>query len=161
MKELNWSRTQQQKEILQGKNKNTPGPSNEKNTYLAINAIFAGIIILVFIYSGFFCPEKNDYPLECIHEKITGQPCPSCGLSRSFSFIMRGDISTAASYNEYGLRVFLFFLFQLVMRLSNIVYILRKPVHLKELTIIDSSIAIITFILAFRQFFVYYLKLLF
>lgn len=161
MKELNWSRTQQQKEILQGKNNNTPGPSNEKNTYLAINAIFAGIIILVFIYSGFFSPEKNNYPLECIHEKITGQPCPSCGLSRSFSFIMRGDISTAASYNEYGLRVFLFFLFHLVMRLSNIVYILRKPVHLKELTIIDSSIAIITFILAFRQFFVYYLQLLF
>ena len=158
---MNWSRTQQQKEILQGKNKNTTGPSNEKNTYLAINAIFAGIIILVFIYSGFFCPEKNNYPLECIHEKITGQPCPSCGLSRSFSFIMRGDISTAASYNKYGLRVFLFFLFHLVMRLSNIVYIIRKPVHLKELTIIDSSIAIITFILAFGQFFVYYLQLLF
>ncbi len=74
---------------------------------------------------------------------------------------MRGDISTAASYNKYGLRVFLFFLFHLVMRLSNIVYIIRKPVHLKELTIIDSSIAIITFILAFGQFFVYYLQLLF
>jgi len=158
---LNWKRKELKKKIQQGKNNTTPGPSNEKNTYLVINVIFAGIIILVFIYSGFFCPEKNDYPIECIHERITGEPCPSCGLSRSFSYIIRGDISKAASYNEYGLRVFLFFLFQLVMRLSNIVYILRKPIHIRELTIVDSAIAIITFILAFRQFFVYYLQLLF
>lgn len=136
------------------------GFQNQRQTYLAINAIFAGIIILVFIYSGFFHPEKNNYPVECIHEKITGEPCPSCGLSRSFSYIIRGDLSTAASYNVYGLRVFLFFLFQLVMRVSNIVYILRKPVYLRELTIIDPVIAIITFILAFRQFFVYYFQIL-
>lgn len=136
------------------------GFQNQRQTYLAINAIFAGIIILVFIYSGFFRPEKNNFPVECIHEKITGEPCPSCGLSRSFSYIIRGDLSTAASYNEYGLRVFLFFLFHLVMRISNIVYILREPVYLRELTIIDPVIAIITFILAFRQFFVYYFQIL-
>ena len=135
MKKLNWKRKELKRKTLQRRNNHTPGLKNEKNTYLVINIIFAGIIILVFIYSGFFCPEKNDYPLVCIHERITGEPCPSCGLSRSFSYIIRGDISTAASYNEYGLRVFLFFLFQLVMRLSNIVYILRKPSFIRELTI--------------------------
>jgi len=92
---------------------------------------------------------------------ITGEPCPSCGLSRSFSYIIRGDIAAAEMQNVYGMRVFLFFLFQLVMRLSNIVYLLRKPIYLKELTLADSLIAIITFMLAFRQFFFYYLEMLF
>jgi len=133
--------------------------SGNRNAYQLINLIFAGIIILIFIYSGFFSPGENNYPVKCIHEQIIGQPCPSCGLSRSFSSIMRGDISTAEMYNKYGMRIFLFFLFHLVMRLSNIVYLLRKPSQINKLIVIDSSLAIITFALAFRQFFTFYFKL--
>ncbi len=130
-------------------------------SYLFINAVFAGIIILVFIYSAFFSPEKNDYPVQCIHEKVSGEPCPSCGLSRSFSYIIQGDLESAAMANRYGMRIFLFFLFHLVMRLSNIVIIMRRKIYIKHLVIADSSIAIITFILAFGQFFSYYLKIFF
>lgn len=125
------------------------------NSYLIINAVLAGIIILIFLYSAFFSPGDNQYPVKCIHEQLSGQSCPSCGLSRSFSSIMRGDLQAAEAYNEYGMRVFLFFLFHLVMRLSNIVYLLGKPMHIKNLVIIDSTIAILSFILAFRQFFVF------
>jgi len=133
--------------------------SGNSNAYLVINVVFAGIIILIFIYSGFFSPGENNYPVKCIHEQVSGQPCPSCGLSRSFSSIIRGDFSTAEMYNKYGMRIFLFFLFHLVMRLSNIVYLLRKPLHVRRLMLTDSSLAIITFLLAFRQFFVFYFKL--
>ncbi|MGM0666063.1 MAG: DUF2752 domain-containing protein [Bacteroidota bacterium] len=125
------------------------------NSYLVINAVLAGIIILIFLYSAFFSPGDNQYPVKCIHEQLSGQSCPSCGLSRSFSSIMRGDLQAAEEYNVYGMRVFLFFLFHLVMRLSNIVYLLGKPMHIKNLVIIDSTIAILSFILAFRQFFVF------
>ncbi|MDT8401445.1 MAG: DUF2752 domain-containing protein [Bacteroidales bacterium] len=131
------------------------------NSYMVVNAVFAGIIILIFIYSGFFCPAENNYPVKCIHEQITGQACPSCGLSRSFSYIIRGDFASAEMHNEYGMRIFLFFLFHLVMRLSNIVYLSRKPLQVRKLIILDSSLAIISFILAFRQFFVYYFDILF
>lgn len=127
------------------------------NSYLVINAVLAGIIILIFAYSVFFKPGDKQYPVKCIHEQLTGQSCPSCGLSRSFSSIIQGDLKAAEEYNVYGMRIFLFFLFHLVMRLSNIVYLLRKPVDVKNLVLIDTAIAIISFILAFRQFFVFYL----
>lgn len=126
------------------------------NSYLIINAVLAALIILIFAYSAFFKPGDEQYPVKCIHEQLTGQSCPSCGLSRSFSSIMRGDLQAAEEYNVYGIRVFLFFLFHLVMRLSNIVYLLRKPVNIKNLVLIDTALAIISFILAFRQFFVFY-----
>ncbi len=63
-----------------------------KEPYLIINILLAGVIILVMIYSGIFSPDKDDYPVTCIHEKLTGQPCVSCGLSHSFSLIVRGRI---------------------------------------------------------------------
>lgn len=160
---MNWSKKKkkQKKKILQGSNKNTPGPAYERRNYLIINAIFAGIIIIIFLYSGIISPEKNSYPIVCIHEQITGEPCPSCGLSRSFSYIIRGNLEAAERLNEYGLRIFLFFVFHLLMRISNIVYLLRKPFYVRQLAILDSVVAFITFMLAFRQFFIYYLKLLF
>ena len=42
--------------------------------------IFAGVILLIFAYSGIFSPDKDNYPVTCIHEKLTGLPCVSCGL---------------------------------------------------------------------------------
>ena len=60
--------------------------------YVIINAAFALIILMVFGYSLIFSPDRNEYPVVCIHEKLTGVPCPSCGLSHSFSLILRGRI---------------------------------------------------------------------
>ncbi|MDT8374906.1 MAG: DUF2752 domain-containing protein [Bacteroidales bacterium] len=67
-------------------------------------------------YSVFYSPDTGQYPVACIHEKITGEPCPSCGLSHAFSLIVRGRISEAMEWNSVSLRVFLFFVVQLVMR---------------------------------------------
>jgi hypothetical protein len=130
-------------------------------SYQVINYIFSGIIILVIIYSGFFSPVKDNYPVPCVHELATGQPCPSCGLSHSFSYIVRGDLQQATEWNRYGIRVFLFFLFQLVMRVSMI-FTLRKGVSdLKKAAVLDICLALITFALAFSQFISYNSKLLF
>lgn len=69
-------------------------------------------------YSGFYSPDENEYPVVCIHEKLTGEQCPSCGLSHAFSLIIRGRIDEALLWNSASLRVFLFFALQLFMRLS-------------------------------------------
>ena len=61
--------------------------------YLIINIFFAGVIMLIFAYSGIFSPEKDNYPITCLHEQLTGKPCVSCGLSHSFSLIVRGRIN--------------------------------------------------------------------
>jgi hypothetical protein len=120
--------------------------------YLFINSVFAGVIFLIFAYSCFFSPDKNNYPVACIHEKITGEPCVSCGLSHSFSLIVRGRIGEAYRWNIYGMRVFLFFAAQLIMRVVFSIYYLRYPQTRKQLIIIDCVGSGIIFLITFWPF---------
>lgn len=120
--------------------------------YLIINIIFAGIIFLVFIYSAIFSPDKNNYPVVCIHEKITGEPCFSCGLSHSFSLIVRGKFAEAYSWNPYGIRVFLFFASQLIMRIVFPMLWVKHAETRKQLIILDSAGSVIIFLIAFWPF---------
>jgi len=67
-------------------------------------------------YSLIFSPAENTYPVVCVHEKITGQPCPSCGMSHAFSLIIRGRLAEAELWNRYALPLFIFFVVQFFMR---------------------------------------------
>jgi hypothetical protein len=120
--------------------------------YLLINTILAGVIILIFVYSGFFSPVEDNYPVICIHEKLTGEPCVSCGLSHSFSLILRGKISEAYDWNIYGLRVFLFFALQLVMRIVFSIFYLKYTETRKQLVTYDIASSIILFLVCFLPF---------
>jgi hypothetical protein len=126
--------------------------SNEP--YLVINIIFAGVILLVIAYSGIFSPDKDNFPVTCIHEKITGLPCVSCGLSHSFSLIVRGRIHEAYQWNMYGMRVFLFFALQLILRVAFSVFYLKYPDTRKELIITDCIGSGIILLVAFWPFLV-------
>ncbi len=120
--------------------------------YLIINIFFAGVIVLILAYSGIFSPENNKYPVMCIHEKITGEPCFSCGLSHSFSLIVRGRIDEAYTWNQYGMRVFLFFASQFILRVVfSVYYILYVNVR-RQLIIIDSVGSGVIFLLSFWPF---------
>lgn len=151
MKELS-----QRKVIRLKKGINLPGNGNtllRNEPYLQINLVLAGVIVMIFAYSGIFSPDRDNYPVVCIHEKITGEPCFSCGLSHSFSLIIRGRINEAYSWNSYGMTVFLFFVAQLAMRISfSINYILRKS-HRKQLVLYDIAGSVVIFIIAFYPFF--------
>jgi len=130
-------------------------------SYLIINFIFSGIVVAILIYSAVFSPETNNYPVQCVHEIITGQPCPSCGISHSFSYIIRGDLVRAMEWNRYGLRVFIFFILQLVMRLSVSSIIIKRGDHTPSLLRFDISLSVIAFLLAFSRFIWYYPSILF
>jgi hypothetical protein len=123
-----------------------------KEPYLIINIFFAGVIMLIFAYSGFFSPEKNNYPVVCIHEKLTGQPCVSCGLSHSFSLIVRGRVEEAYQWNHYGMRIFLFFVVQLLLRVTFSVFYLKYPDMHMKLIIADCTGSGIIFLAAFWPF---------
>lgn len=123
-----------------------------KEPYLIINIFFAGVILLIFAYSGFFSPEKDNYPVTCIHEKLTGQPCVSCGLSHSFSLIVRGRVEEAYHWNRYGMRIFLFFAAQLVLRAAFSIFYLRYSDTRKQLIIVDFIGSGIIFFVAFWPF---------
>ena len=124
--------------------------SNEP--YLILNIFFAGVIILIIAYSGIFSPDQNNYPVVCMHEKITGEQCFSCGLSHSFSLIVRGRIEEAYEWNIYGMRVFLFFLSQLILRIAFSLYYLKYAGARKHLIIVDSIGSGLVFLITFWPF---------
>ncbi|TFG41730.1 MAG: DUF2752 domain-containing protein [Bacteroidia bacterium] len=126
--------------------------------YLIINVVLAGVILLVFAYSGFFSPVNDNYPVVCIHEKLTGQPCVSCGLSHSFSLILRGRLSEAYDWNIYGLRVFIFFAAQLLMRIVFSIFYLKYPDTNKQLVTYDICISIMLFVVCFLPYFEWIFK---
>jgi hypothetical protein len=129
-------------------------PDFRKEPYLIINIMLAGVIILVMVYSGIFSPDKDNYPVTCIHEQLTGQPCVSCGLSHSFSLIVRGRITEAYQWNIYGMRVFLFFFLQLVLRIGFSLFYVKFPDTRRQLIIIDSVGSGLVFLFAFWPFMV-------
>ena len=120
--------------------------------YLIINIIFAGVILLIFAYSGIFSPEKDNFPVTCIHEKLTGEPCVSCGLSHSFSLIVRGRFAEAFTWNHYAFRIFLFFVAALIMRVAFSIYYLKYPETRRQLILADCIGSGIIFLLAFWPF---------
>jgi len=120
--------------------------------YLIINLLFAGVIVLIIAYSGIFSPVKDNYPVTCIHEKLTGQQCVSCGLSHSFSLIVRGEIAEAYKWNQNGMRVFLFFVSQLFLRIVFSVFYLRNQETRKQLIITDCFGSGLIFLIAFWPF---------
>lgn len=120
--------------------------------YLVLNIFFAGVVILIIAYSGFFSPDQNNYPVVCIHERITGESCFSCGLSHSFSLIVRGRIDEAYEWNIYGMRVFIFFISQLIMRIVFSLYYLRYANTRRQLIIIDSFGSGMIFLITFWPF---------
>ncbi len=120
--------------------------------YIVVNAFLAGVILIVFLYSGFFSPGKNNYPVVCLHEKITGKPCASCGLSHSFSLIVRGRFSEALRWNIYGFRIFVFFAAQLVMRIVFSALYIRNAGIRKQLILYDITGSILIFLISFMPF---------
>jgi len=127
--------------------------------YLVINIVFAGIILLIIVYSGIFSPEKDNYPVTCVHEKITGETCVSCGLSHSFSLILRGRINEAYEWNDYGMIVFLFFASQFLMRIAFSRIYIRQPEFRKQLILFDIIGSSMIFLFTFLPFLVYIFKL--
>jgi hypothetical protein len=106
------------------------------------------------VYSGIFSPEENNYPVTCLHEKLTGEPCVSCGLSHSFSLIVRGRINEAYMWNLYGMRVFLFFASQLILRVAFSVFYLKNQDTRKQLIVVDCIGSGLIFLLSFWPFIV-------
>lgn len=122
---------------------------SKNNPYILINLIFAGIILSVFIYSGIFSAENNNHPVPSACEIILKKDCPTTGLSRSFSEIVRFRIKSAKEYNSYGPRIFLFFFVQLFLRIIFCVLALKASSNQKYIVTFDSIISIAIYIYSF------------
>lgn len=56
-------------------------------------------------------------PSVCIFERATGLPCPGCGLTRSMTAAVRGDITASLSFHRLGLVTMIYISLQLVFSL--------------------------------------------
>ena len=81
-----------------------------------INILLSVFIIIVIIYPHLSGRLDGLSPVECTHVTASGEECRSCGLTRSFAEMARGNFSDAAELNRSGPLIFGFFLIQLVMR---------------------------------------------
>jgi hypothetical protein len=120
-----------------------------KEPYHILNICFAGIIIMIFIYSGIFSVEKDNHPIKSACANVEGHPCKSEGLSRSFSEIVRFRFDSAKSFNKYGIKIFLFFLIQLFLRFTASFIIYKKTMKQNSLVIFDSVISVSLYIYCF------------
>ena len=120
--------------------------------YFILNVILTGVILLILGYSFFYSPDEERYPVPCVHEVLTGEPCPSCGLSHAFSLIVRGRIDEALQWNSQSLRVFLFFALQLVMRIALGIRTLVTARGLRQIAITDAAVSSAMALVAFFPF---------
>ncbi|HZY39965.1 MAG TPA: DUF2752 domain-containing protein [Mucilaginibacter sp.] len=122
------------------------------HVYKVINWVFAGLFSLIFVYSGIYAPNQN-FPVKCYYEIHYHRPCPSCGLSRGFSAIMRGDFEAAKKFNQNSIPVFCFFSVQLFLRLLISFFLIKmmKRRSFKLASAMDVALSSLMFLWAFHS----------
>ena len=54
----------------------------------------------------------------CIFQNLTGLPCPGCGMTRSITSAIRGDIAGSLSHHRLGLLTMIYILSQFLLSLG-------------------------------------------
>lgn len=124
-------------------------------SYLIVNFIFAGIVVLIVLYSGIFSAQKQNH---LIPSFCPVQPCASTGLSRSFSEIVRFRFESANSYNTNGIKIFLFFFCQFWLRLFFSAAYAKFQKYKTKIIIFDSIFTVLLFFLSFKNFIILLIK---
>lgn len=126
------------------------------STYAFFNILFIGILVSIFVYSGVFSADENNHPIDCYFAQ-RGIQCPTCGISRGFSEIMEGHLSRAQEYNANSLRLFLFFVIQLLLRIVALV-VDKRINKTKQIVIVDGFQAALLAIICFYPIFKIWLQ---
>lgn len=90
-------------------------PSYEINSYKRINMIF--IIIIMFIFFYCYLSSFLNFGIGSLCKGMPLSYCKSRGLTRAFFQILNLNFKEAIAYNPYSLKIFSFFLIQLIARL--------------------------------------------
>lgn len=116
--------------------------------YILFSMILLILFCSGFVYSYYFYPDKH--PVSCLIKKYTGKACPSCGFSKSFSYYSHFQIESGIKINARSFPVFLFFLFQFLLRIAILFWFFTThKVFATGFIKIDLIISISFFLLAF------------
>lgn len=86
--------------------------TNEKLSPLSIHIRYGvtGAVISPIIGSFLYGYTSHHSPFKCLILSFTGIPCPSCGLTRSFTALAQGKFILSLQKHPFGLPLFFFFL---------------------------------------------------
>lgn len=68
------------------------------STELAATVGIGGVVIAALLPAG----GIEDGPVLCPFRALTGLPCPGCGLTRSWVYLMHGDLGSSLASNWFG-----------------------------------------------------------
>ncbi len=129
-------------------------------SYQMVNLLAAIVIISVIAFSALF-DSQGDYLVECVHVSSMGSECSTCGLTRSFSEMTRGEFHSASLYNRNGPLLFVFFVTQLVLRAFAAITLInirqgKKAPPFNTLVYSDSTVSLLLFLVCFRHLLVFW-----
>jgi hypothetical protein len=109
-------------------------PPATRSSY-ALHATFLGVALVVVSASFFLRVRGGEQvvvplvnkalPGTCTFRRISGMPCPGCGLTRSFISMAHGRFADAWNFNPAGLFFFVVVAFQIPYRMYQIARIRR------------------------------------
>lgn len=67
------------------------------------NALFATLALIVAIILGRLPESASQFFPKCIFHSLTGIPCPGCGTTRVWQYLMHGEIYNALYTNPVSL----------------------------------------------------------
>lgn len=67
-----------------------------------LDLALAGGALLVFAASALFTPETLPATEVCTLHRLTGLPCPGCGMTRAFCAITHGQFARAWLFNPFS-----------------------------------------------------------
>lgn len=65
------------------------------------NVVLIGVPLVV-LASLLYQPWAHDGPVICLFRRVTGAPCPGCGMTRSFCALGHGQWRAALGYHPLG-----------------------------------------------------------
>jgi hypothetical protein len=86
----------------------------------------------------------HEFPHTCLTERLTGAPCPGCGLTRSVVLTLDGEFAAARAMHPSGIWVVAWLFGQVLARLGGVVW----PGRFRTLWVADLVVSLATFWLA-------------
>jgi len=83
--------------------------------------LLVGLILAVVLSLSVFLPRAPEKPVICTFRRITGLPCPSCGMTRAFICLGHGDIRGALKNNLSSPVIYAAFCITLLISVVQIV----------------------------------------
>lgn len=120
----------------------------DRYSYRLLNLAFAVAILAVFLYCLLAVP-RGGVRLECIHVRLLGHSCASCGLTRAFARLLHADLVGALALNPVSVKVFCFFSVQLLLRVLALVWSCRWS--LKRYVLADVVLSCLFFMYSFKE----------